>query len=171
MIEQWKDIKGYEGKYQVSNTGKVRSLERHYMLRASKICIGGKELKPYKYHGYLGVRLSKNSKAPIKKIHRLVLEAFVGDSGGLHSRHLDGNRENNNLDNLKWGTRKENEADKVRHGTNNLGERHGNSKLCDLDVWLIRNIDAKHKLLAEFFGISRANVSVIKAGKTWTHVT
>lgn len=99
MEEIWRDIKEYEGLYQVSNIGRVKSLFRYKKI-----------LKLYKdKDGYLYVKLYKNKKAQHSFVHRLVAEAFVEN---LYSKpivnHKDFNRENNIIDNLEWCTEKEN---------------------------------------------------------------
>ena len=101
--EVWKDIKGYEGQYQVSNKGNIHSVERKNS-RGRKC--GGRILKPgYDKNGYLLVSLYKNGKSKTKKIHRLVLETFVPNPNGLPEvNHKDENKTNNELSNLEWCT-------------------------------------------------------------------
>ena len=97
MLEIWKDIKGYEGLYQVSNTGKVRSLNYHRMGVI-------RELKLIKHHcGYLEIGLKKNGKRKIFKVHRLVAEAFIPNPDNLPQvNHKDECKTNNCVDNLEW---------------------------------------------------------------------
>jgi HNH endonuclease len=81
-------------------------------------------------NGYLSIQLGRARRA---LVHRLVLEAFVGKAPqGMQCAHADGNRANNALGNLRWVTRKENEADKLRHGTRLSGDRsfHGQKTHC-----------------------------------------
>lgn len=106
MTEIWKDIKEYEGKYQISNTGKVRSLVNN----KNKIRKQPKILKPYlDKDGYEIVRLSKNSKLKAFKIHRLVAIYFLDNvKNKLAVDHIDTNRRNNNYTNLRWVTNEEN---------------------------------------------------------------
>lgn len=99
--EVWKDIPSYEGLYQVSNLGNVKSLNFH---RENKECI----LKTHKNRcGYLEVRLYKKGTSKVYSIHRLVMLAFVGESN-LTVNHKDENKENNRLCNLEYMTKKEN---------------------------------------------------------------
>ena len=107
MIEIWKDIKGYEGKYQISNSGKVKSINYH-RGNSSRLLIprcstkNGNEL-------YLYVVLCKNSKVHTYKIHRLVAEYFVPNVDNKpYVNHKDGNKHNNNVENLEWVTPLEN---------------------------------------------------------------
>lgn len=109
MIEEWKDIEGYEGLYQVSNLGRVKSLGNDKSRRE-------KILKPRKNNkGRFQVSLCKNGKQD-KLVHQLVLKAFVSNPGNLSDvNHKDENPENNRLDNLEWCTRKYN----INYGTHN----------------------------------------------------
>ena len=104
-------------------------------------------------------------------VHRLVLEAFVGiRPPGQECRHLDGNPENNRLENLCWGTPTENQGDRVRHGTTNRGERNGMSKLTRKQAEAIRKrrlAGEPLKAIAEDFGIHIATVCDIAKGRRW----
>ena len=107
MKENWKDIKGYEGSYCVSNTGKVKSLgylqydinnKTYNFIKREKILIGQDTKK-----GYLLVRLYKNGKYKIVSIHRLVAQAFIPNPNNLPQvNHKDENKSNNCVDNLEW---------------------------------------------------------------------
>lgn len=103
QIEEWKNIKGYQGLYQVSNFGRVKSLN-YNKTNKEKILIGGKVSR-----GYKRVLLSKNGKTKNFLIHRLVYTAFVGNvQDGFQIDHRDNNPENNRLDNLQLLTVSEN---------------------------------------------------------------
>ena len=105
--EIWKDVVGYEGLYEVSDKGNVRSVERKDSI--GRKC-GGRVLKPINNgHGYLQVDMCKNGKAKKKRIHRLVAEAFIPNPKGfLEINHKDENKSNNELSNLEWCTREYN---------------------------------------------------------------
>ena len=107
MSEVWKNILGYEGQYQVSTLGNVRSFRRS---AAPKL------LKPGRMSGgHLSVALGRGNS---RCVHELVLLAFVGPAPIKHEcRHLNGKPADNRLENLKWGTRSENILDAVAHGT------------------------------------------------------
>ena len=101
MQEIWKDIKGYEGKYQISNLGNVKSFFK------------GKEhlLKSYSTRGYLSIGLWDGQKRQTVLIHRLVALAFIPNPNGYKEiNHKDENKLNNNVDNLEWCTREYNMA-------------------------------------------------------------
>ena len=106
MNEVWKDIQGYEGKYQVSNLGRVKSLSRKVFNGAGYYVINEKILKPRKTHtGYLRVHLCRDD----RYIHRLVAEAFIPNSNNYSEvNHKDENKQNNRVDNLEWCTREYN---------------------------------------------------------------
>ena len=123
---EWRDVKNYEGKYQISNLGQIKSLI-------------GKEkyLKPdIDKDGYFIYTLSSKK----FKAHRLTLETFKGSSpeDKTQCRHLDGNPSNNYIENLQWGTQSENENDKLLHGTGNQNEGSGKTKLSNAQVILLR---------------------------------
>ena len=107
QTEIWKAVAGYEGLYEVSNTGKVRSLERITSVGRRGI---GKELRQYLLPcGYLDVSLSSNGKVKHKRVHRLVANAFCENQDNKDEvNHIDGNKQNNNACNLEWCTKSEN---------------------------------------------------------------
>lgn len=114
MEEIWRDIEGYEGHYQVSNLGRVKSLERYMNGRnGGKSLLKERILKPIKNNrGYLNVNLSKNRKRKNANIHRLVAKAFIPNPDNKPEvNHVDTNKKNNRADNLEWATTKEN----IRH--------------------------------------------------------
>lgn len=104
MKEEWRDIQGYEGLYQVSNLGRVKSLERMVSFGWSHRTISEKILKQFKLNsGYLFVCLKKDGKGKNKTIHRLVAEAFIPNPDNLpQCNHKDENPLNNCLENLEW---------------------------------------------------------------------
>jgi len=104
-MEVWKDIKGYEGKYQVSNFGRVKSKERKHRItiKGTPTFRHQKErmLKPWKRDRYLLVDLWDNGHRDVRSIHELVYETFCGKPvGNIHIHHIDKNRFNNDLSNL-----------------------------------------------------------------------
>lgn len=107
MEEEWRDIKGYEGLYQISNKGKIKSLER---LSPQKHLIPEKILNTcHAEAGYVDVSLYKDGKRMHKKPHKLVAEAFIPNPDNLPEvDHIDANKDNNCVENLRWVTHKEN---------------------------------------------------------------
>ncbi len=118
MSERWKGIIGYMGLYEFSNLKRIKSLARFDTIgrwRKERILTACKDGK-----GYHKITLSKNGEPKKRYIHQLVAEYYFGlCPEGLECRHLDGNPENNESENLKYGTRSENQLDSVKHGTHN----------------------------------------------------
>ena len=111
MKEIWKDVRNYEGFYQISNKGNVKSVQRKVVYSDGRVFnYPEKILKPSPdTKGYLGVGLNRNGTAKPKRVHRLVAEAFLNKPEGLMSvNHIDGVKTNNNLSNLEWVTYSEN---------------------------------------------------------------
>ena len=107
-MEIWKDIKGYEGLYQVSNEGRVKALSRVVKSRwGTPKPLKEKEIREIVDSlGYSRLSLSKDGKVKAHKIHRLVAEAFLVGEG--HINHIDGNKQNNHVSNLEFCTQREN---------------------------------------------------------------
>lgn len=157
MKEIWKDIKWYEGQYIVSNLGNVRSLDRYVnTYHGPRICLG-QPLKQYIGHdGYLHVALSKRKKHKRIMAHRLVAEAFIPNPDNKPQvNHIDGDKQNNCVDNLEWCTASENQLHSVRilkHKPYKIpsmfGVKHWRSKV----VLQIK----EGKIIAEFYGTREA---------------
>jgi hypothetical protein len=159
-MEQWLNVVGFEGLYEVSNYGQVRSVKTGQIKKQTV----GKIDKRF----YLGLWI--NNKQKIVKPHRLVLEAFVGKCpDGMECCHNDGNAFNNHLNNLRWDTPKNNHADKVKHGTTNRGERCGTAKLTLEQVNSIRKDNRLQHVIAEEYGVRQSLISRIKNGVRWQH--
>lgn len=109
--EIWKDIKGYEDLYKVSNFGKIKSLERINQIGNNKYVTFEKILKHHinKKRGYCQVNLCKNGTRKLFTCHRLVAETFIPNMDNKkYVNHIDGNKTNNCIDNLEWCTHSEN---------------------------------------------------------------
>lgn len=122
-LEAWKPVVGYEGMYEVSYLGRVRSVDRAIFQTGSRPCFKTRHGKmmsifPMKSTGYLCVRLCRDGRAVTRTVHSLVLEAFHGPCPeGMESLHGKGGQHDNSAPNLHWGTRSENTLDQVRAGT------------------------------------------------------
>jgi hypothetical protein len=158
-IEQWLAVVGYEGSYEVSNFGRVRSYKRGRRLI----------LRERPRNGYLAVVLYTRGVPKTESINILVLQAFVGPKpDGEECLHLDDCKIHNHLDNLKWGTHAENIA--MRNHAK--GEKQGSSKLTKASILEIRAMRPTHTLqsIADKFSIHNTTVSGIVRGKAWAHV-
>lgn len=121
MNENWKPVPGLEEAYEVSDRGRVRSIPRTVKYGRT---YRGKERVPYDDGGSLQVNLCWNGKRSQRKVHHLVLEAFVGPRpDGLECRHLNDDHTDNRLENLRWGTSSENKHDLVRNGRHHLASK------------------------------------------------
>lgn len=107
--EIWKPVKGYVGLYEVSNLGRVRSLDRYVNTMGGKRMIKGQIMKPRIRNKYLSVNLAKEGIKRDHAVHRLVAEAFIPNQENKpHVNHIDFNIHNNRVDNLNWMTVEEN---------------------------------------------------------------
>ena len=177
MKEQWKPVVGYEGCYEVSNEGRVRSVDRYVRhsrgKNGYKLYKGQQIRTPQVPRGYLVFTANKCGKKSFY-VHRLVMQAFVGDCPeGLEVCHFDGNPKNNHLTNLRYASHQDNMDDREIHGNTFRGERHSNAILTELQVseikWAISH-GFKRKEIAEHFGTSRCTIGDIKSGKSWAHI-
>ena len=160
-MENWKSVFGWSGIYEVSDQGRVRSLPRETLAgRAGLRLHPGKLIAPFIRQGRRFVNLFDGDKRATCTVHRLVLEAFVGPRPkGMECRHLDGDSANNRLGNLVWGTKIENETDKVRHGTAHR------IPLTEGEITLIRLSLRKQQELADQYGVTQSLISRIKSGE------
>jgi hypothetical protein len=125
--EKWLPVTGWEGFYEVSDLGRIRSLERRVPMpfsnRPSRR-VPAKIMKATSHKGDQTVTLSRNGKNHYPKIHRLVLTAFVGPCPpGMECCHNNGDFTDNRLENLRWGTPSSNLFDLVRHGNHGMSRK------------------------------------------------
>lgn len=137
-------------------------------------------VEPHELHGtlkngYRVVVLRKAHQSHPWFVHRLVLVTFIGPSLGREARHLNGNKLDNRLDNLAWGTRVENAADRELHGHTHhpRGERHGLHRLSNQDVLAIRRLGSlgiPQVAIGRHFGIHQGTVSKLLNRRRWPHI-
>lgn len=157
--EEWRSIPSF-APYEASSLGRIRNGSSGYVLRLRT----GESL-------YLCVSLSLQGRNVWRTVHSLVCSAFHGPRpSGLDCAHRDGNGQNNRPDNLRWATRRENEADKLTHGTRRRGSQMWNSKLTEEQVAAIRTEPGLYSDIARKFGVSDRKVAAIKRGERWAHV-
>lgn len=171
MGEMWKAIPGYEGLYEVSNLGRVRSVDRTEKCSNGFVrSRSGTELKSYPVEGgYLDVQLSKEHRHVHRLVHAIVAEAFIGPRpNGLVVRHLDGNPTNNAVTNLAYGTQSDNLRDWP-----NYGGRTSNQKLTIEQVREIRRMLTSGGTLrgiAAHFGVAPGTIFAIKKNRTFNYI-
>lgn len=159
-----KPIPGHQS-YAASSDGRVWSKKTGRWKPLSGMDGGGSR--------YCRVAIKDGGKTVWKYVHRLVLAAFLGDRPGMQCRHLDGNKLNNDISNLAWGTARENSDDMERHGARCRGSRIANSVLCERDVAEMRSLHTRGatiRSLANRFGVSFQTASTVVRGKGWKHV-
>lgn len=180
MKEKWKDIKGYEGAYQISSLGKVKSLSRTARIgynffrkmieKILKASIDGA--------GYYQIRLSINRTVKSYRIHRLIAEHFIlNPRMNVCINHKDGNKLNNKIDNLEWCTYSENMIHSLEKGLRKppTNESHGMAKLNRFQVQRIRLIKEimpkiTKKALGKLFNMSEGGISGILGYKVWKKI-
>lgn len=165
-IEIWKDVPGYEGLYQCSNFGRVKS----FIYKKERILKSAKNNK-----GYLNVILTKNKTHKQFKCHRLVLMSFIGvDIYKKEVNHINNIKHDNRLENLEWVTPKENVIHSFRTKLRNnvIGERCFKSKLTSIQVLEIRSIGRTKTLkeISEIYKIKEPSVWQIITKKSWKHI-
>ena len=168
--EVWRDIPGYEGKYQVSNLGRVKSLERkvrgvnHYTGKDFFRTIPERILRPGKFckSGHVSVVLEHGGRG--RPVHQLVMLAFVGPPpAGMEVRHLNGIASDNRLENLTYGTRTENILDVFYQGKRWR-------KLCIEDVIYARFAcfcGISDQVVADELGVSPSTIAEIRKGNSY----
>lgn len=177
MRVEWRPVVGFEEIYEVSSEGRIRSLDRlvtqenrggpcHQMVR-------GKEIRNAVSRGYVVVNLWKNGRPVKRGVHRVMLEAFVGPCpDGMEACHNDGQRSNNVISNLRYGTPMENGHDKVVHGHSRPGSQSYLSKLDERTVLEIRESASEltRNQLSAKFDVPIANLGYILRRQTWRHI-
>lgn len=180
MAELWKDVAGYEGLYQISNKGRVKSLP-HIVRRKSKwdekkhteFMSKERFLSPCIVRGYERVVLFKEGTGTKFLVHRLVAAAFIENENPKYTiiNHKDGNKLNNTVENLEWCDYNLNMQHAYDTGLQKLHEEHHQSKLKNEEVAEIRRLRQTEHLtsgqLAEMFNVSKSSIKNILNYKTW----
>lgn len=175
--EIWRAIAGFEGAYEVSDLGRVRSLDRSVEC-ATKL--GNRQIKVLKGRilsakplPYPSVMLSLDNKPIRRRVHVLVADAFLGPRPeGLDVCHNNGVKTDNRASNLRYDTAAANSADAQDQGSFMRGDAHVNAKIGPIMVIAIRQLakSYKHSTLADMTGLSQTVVSDIIARRAWKHI-
>lgn len=167
--ETWKPVVGYEGYYEISDQGKIFSFRRKGATSLGVRNYGGGLLKPSLQKGkYYAVTLTREGTGKSFRVHRLMLMTFVGaPPEGYDACHNNGIPTDNRLENLRWDTRKNNLADRKKHGTDPVGDRSSSAILTWEQVADIRKSDKSIYRLAKDYGVGWTTVSDIKKNRTW----
>ena len=162
MIEEWRDIPGFEGRYQASTEGRIRSTDKicTHKGRVLKTCIGSNG------YPYVGVWAKGGKNAKYTPVHHLVALTFLGERPqGYEICHADGNKQNNRLTNLRYASRTENRLDVYRNGG-----RYSN--LYPDQVREIRKLleekQMSQRAIGELYGISVTSIQNIKTGRRFS---
>lgn len=178
--EEWRGVVGYEGIYEVSNLGRVRSLDRIITQENYKRMRRGRILRQrYIFPGAATVFLSKEGKVKSRNVGRLVAIAFILNPVNKREvNHIDGNRNNNNMLNLEWVTPKENIFHAVRTGLIKSGSDSYRSKLTEDIVKVIRKEYQKSYTKSVFsmgffakkYSVSKGTIQDLLSRKTWKQI-
>ncbi|MEO0849205.1 MAG: NUMOD4 domain-containing protein [Cyanobacteria bacterium J06648_1] len=181
--EVFADIRGYEGYYQVSNYGKVRSLDRVIKEKTGKTqTLKGRVLKlRINPGGYYYIGLGKNGTKATFAIHQLVAQVFLDNPENKPIvNHIDGKKLNNSVANLEWATYSENLKHAYKTGLRQavqieaVGSKNYKRKLKPEQVIEIKRLLATgnltHKEIAIRFSVARSTITEIKSGKRWNHL-
>ena len=173
MQEIWKSVPGYEGLYEVSNLGTIKSLDRIVPDKTygTRTLVGRVLRYTTDSRGRCSVALSRDNK-PIKKvIHLIVAEAFLGPRiKGIEVCHTDGNPANNQASNLRYGTHKSNMEDMVAHNRSNRGERSPQAVINEAQaakIKALRLTKMTYKEIAAALSLTFDQVRCVCVGRTW----
>jgi hypothetical protein len=174
-MEIWKDIKGYEGLYQISNLGNVKALEktRNWNARGKQLqsILKEKILIPFNNYGYNYVILWKDNKIKNCRVHRLVAQAFIENpQSKLEVNHINGIKDDNSIKNLEWVTSEENREHSYRIGIAGIGEKNASAKLKNYEAEEILKSNEKSIILAKRYNISLTTIYKIKNREMWKHI-
>lgn len=144
-----------------------------YLVHEDGSIVGprGAVLRTFFVDGYPRINVVRSGRHTSMPVHIVVCETFHGPRpDGMEVAHEDGDPGNPRATNLSWKTPKGNNADKVRHGTDNPGERNPQHKLTEVDVREIRQSSRPETELAMCYGVSRSAIGLVRRQQTWRHI-
>lgn len=163
-MEQFKPIKGYEGRYEISNFGHIKFLYRNggiLKTRVNKI-------------GYERATLLKETVIGYFSVHRLVAQYFIDNPHGYDCvGHKDNNRLNNHADNLEWCTHQQNSSYMVAQRRQAFGEKNAKAKLKESDVteiMYLRKTGLTLQAIADNYGVTKQSIHAIIKGESWSYL-
>lgn len=175
MTEVWKDVPGFEGFYEASSLGRVKSLARKIFVKGGNYpcrSVPEKILSPGKgSNDRLYVVLCRDGKSKTQLLHRVIALSFLGECPvGMEVLHENGDHRDCRVDNLRYGTHHENMQDMIRHGRSTKGV---SKSLTEKDVLEIRSLLSKGERvcdLARKYKIGRTTIQLIRSRKSWSHI-
>lgn len=182
MTEVWRAISGFEGSHEVSNMGRVRTIEREWIGVTPTGHAARRKVKPrvvkqrISENGYMRAALCVDGKAHSVLTHRLVATAFVpAEYERAQVNHKNGDKTDNRVENLEWSNGSHNQLHAIETGLVRVrrGTERGMAKLTDDKVREIRRLIAAgmvQRRIAEQFGVAPCKITMIKQGAAWSHV-
>lgn len=181
--EIWKDIPNFEGFYQASDMGRIRSLDRNIHKKVKEKIFDTSRsgrvfrLRYKKSRRYISIRLSKNGKTNSYALHRLIAITFISNPDNFPQvNHINGIKSDNRAENLSWTNNSENVKHAISMGLNKsvVGENHGSSIFKNEDVLEIRELystgNYSYREIAEKFKVKTGRIFEIIKRKTWKHI-
>lgn len=179
-LEIWKEVSGFEGLYEVSNLGRVRSLDHTTNITPKnnkapyERFVKGRILNGTDCNGYHRFSLGRGH---LIDAHILVARTFIPNPENKRCvNHIDGNKKNNRVENLEWSTHSENQFHSSKNALMQLGSKHVHSKLKEEDVrWILthykkQDLEFGCMALARKYGVSHQTMDEVIKRKTWKHI-
>ena len=169
--EEWRIIENTKEAYEASNTGFIRRTKPY-----RNITYAGRILNPaHDKNGYPQVTIWIDGKKRAYLVHRIIARTYMGErKDGYTVNHKDGNKLNNNIENLEYVTNAENIEHAIKNGlrADQRGTKNPQSKLTDDDVYKIRSLldTITQKEIGKMFGVKKPAIADIKHGRTWAHL-
>jgi hypothetical protein len=167
--EEWRDVVGFEGYYKVSNIGRIKSIHTKWATWSERLLrpnISGRR------SSYPKVTLVRDGQHFYRRVHRLVIEAFIGSPPQDKQcvNHIDANRSNNRMVNLEYCSHQDNTDHANALGRLRRGEDHPRALLTEAQVLIIRASNTHPKVLAAEFGVAESTIWMVRNRQVWKHI-